>query len=150
MKINIYLNFDGQTEEAFMFYKSVFDGEFGMLQKMKDAPKGNMLSAEEQNRITHISLPLTDSVVLFGADIIPSMGHVLEHGNNMSISIQVDSKDEADRLFDKLSVDGHVQMPMRFEYWGDYFGRLIDQFGTGWLINFPVPRTNFITDSVLT
>lgn len=140
MKIDVYLNFDGQTEEAFMFYKSVFGGEFSTFQKMKDAPDGDKLTEGEQNRIMHVSLPIKGGAVLMGTDIIPSMGHVLNKGNNINLSVQTDSKEEADKLFESLSEGGKVDMPMKEEFWGDYFGSFIDKFGISWLISFPLPR----------
>ena len=136
MKIEVYLNFDGQTEEAFMFYKSAFGGEFQAFQKMKDAPGGDKLSKEEQSRILHAALLLKGGAVLMGSDTITSMGPVLTKGNNINICIQPDSMDEADQLFEKLSAGGKVEMPMKEEFWGDYFGSFIDKFGVNWLISY--------------
>ena len=136
MRIDVYLNFDGQTEEAFMFYKSVFGGEFQTIQKMKDAPDGDKLSLEEQNRILHVALHIKGGAILMGSDTMTSMGSVLSKGNNVNICIQPDSKEEANRLFEKLSAGGKVGMPMKEEFWGDYFGSFIDKFGVNWLISY--------------
>lgn len=136
MKVNPYLNFDGQAEEAFNFYKSVFGGEFSGIMKMKEAPGTENLSEEEQNRVMHVSLPIGKDIVLMASDILPSMGHKLVKGNNNYISLHSGSKEEADRLFKGLSADGDIEMPMEDQFWGDYFGSFTDKFGICWMINF--------------
>ena len=136
MKVNPYLNFDGQAEEAFNFYKSVFGGEFSGIMKMKEAPGTENLSEEEQNRVMHVSLPIGNDIVLMASDILPSMGHKLVKGNNNYISLHPGSKEEADRLFKGLSADGDIEMPMEDMFWGDYFGSFTDKFGICWMINF--------------
>ena len=109
MKINFHLNFDGHAEEAFTFYKSVFGGEFSTFKRMKESPKGNMLSKEEQNRIMNIVLTIKGKGVLAGSDILPSMGHVLNSGNQMSCFIHADNRSQINKLFDALSVGGFVE-----------------------------------------
>ena len=136
MKVNPYLNFDGQAEEAFIFYKSVFGGEFTGNMKMKDAPGTENLTESEKTRTMHISLPIGKDNLLMGSDILPSMGHKLTKGNNNYISLHPDSKAEADRLFNGLSEGGVIEMPMSDQFWGDYFGSFFDKFGIGWMINF--------------
>lgn len=136
MKANPYLNFDGQAEEAFEFYKSVFGGEFTANMKMSDMPGHEKMPEEEQNRVMHISLPIGKDTVLMASDIVPSAGHKLEKGNHMYISLHLESKEEADRIFNGLSIGGEVEMPMQDQFWGDYFGSFIDKFGIGWMINF--------------
>ena len=136
MKANPYLNFDGQAEEAFIFYKSVFGGEFTGNMKMKDAPDGDKLPKDEQNRVMHISLPISENILLMASDIMPSMGQKLIKGNNNYISLHPDSKAEADRIFNGLSAGGKIEMPMADQFWGDYFGSFIDKFGISWMINF--------------
>ncbi len=136
MKVNPYLNFDGQAEEAFNFYKSVFGGEFSGNMKFKDSPDGDKLPKDEQNRTMHISLPFGKENLLMGSDIMPSMGNKLIKGNNNYISLHPESKSEADRLFNGLSKDGVIEMPMAVQFWGDYFGSFIDKFGIAWMINF--------------
>lgn len=136
MKVNPYLNFDGQAEEAFNFYKSVFGGEFIAHMKMADAPDADKLPKEDQNRTMHISLPIGKDIILMASDTVPAMGHVLEKGNNMYISLHPDSKEEADRLFNGLSKGGEIEMPMEEQFWGDYFGSFVDKFGICWMINF--------------
>ena len=136
MKVNPYLNFDGQAEEAFNFYKSVFGGEFSGKMKMNEAPGGNELAQEEQNRLMHIALPIGKDTLLMASDIIPSMGQILKTGNNNYISLHPGSREEADELFNGLSAGGEIEMPMEDQFWGDYFGSFMDKFGIGWMINF--------------
>lgn len=131
-----YLNFDGQAEEAFNFYKSVFGGEFLMLQKMGDAPDADKIPDNEKNRVMHVALPINEHTILMASDCLPSAGHVLKKGNNMYISINTDSREEADRLFYGLSAGGKIEMPMDDMFWGDYFGSFTDKFGIQWMVNF--------------
>ena len=136
-KLNPYLNFDGKSEEAFKFYKSVFGGEFrGGVMRMGDAPGMENLSADEKKRVMHIALPIGNDV-LMASDIVPSMGQKLIEGNNNNISIFAESREEADRLFNGLSVGGKVEMPLADQFWGDYFGSFIDKFGVHWMIDYP-------------
>ncbi|KAB7530276.1 VOC family protein [Flagellimonas olearia] len=136
MKVNTYLNFDGNAEEAFNFYKSVFGGDFIANIKMGDAPDAHKLSVEEKNRTMHISLPISKDTILMASDIVPSMGHSLKNGNSHYISLHPDSKEEADRLFHGLSENGDIEMPMADQFWGDYFGSFVDRFGIFWMINY--------------
>lgn len=138
--VNPYLNFDGQAEEAMTFYQSVFGGAFlgGGVMRMKDAPGADemKLTEEEKNRAMHISLPLDNGQVIMASDILPSMGHQLVAGNNNYISIFTDSREEADRLFDALSVGAEIEMAMKDQFWGDYFGSFKDKYGVCWMINY--------------
>ncbi len=135
--INPYLNFPGTTEEAFNFYKSVFGGEFaGGIYRFKDAPGAENLSEEDKNKVMHVSLPIGNGNVLMGTDALASMGFKVEKGNNFYISISPDSREEADRLFNGLSVGGKVEMEMQDTFWGAYYGSLEDKFGIKWMINF--------------
>ncbi len=136
MKVNPYLNFDGNAEEAFLFYKSVFGGEFISHMKMSDAPDTDKLSENEKNRTMHISLHIGGDTVLMASDILPSVGHKLNPGNNSYISLHPKSKEEADRLFNGLSEGGEIEMPMADQFWGDYFGCFTDKFGVMWMVNF--------------
>ena len=139
MKLNPYLNFDGNAEEAFRFYQSVFGGEL-FLQRMKEAPGTEGLSEEEQNRAMHVAIPIGDGQFLMASDCVPSAGHELKVGNNNYISVTTDSREEADRLFNGLSAGGKVEMPMQDMFWGDYFGSLEDRFGVRWMINYTNPN----------
>lgn len=132
-KLNPYLNFDGKTEEAFNFYKSVFGGEFmGEVSRLKDVP-GMQIPEEAKERVIHVALPIGNDV-LMGSDIMP--GQPFTVGNNNYISVFPDSREEADRLFAALSEGGEVEMPMEDEFWGDYYGSLKDKYGVCWMINY--------------
>lgn len=137
--INPYLIFNGNCEEAFLFYKSVFGGEFPYIGKFSDMPPSDDPNcppppAEEMNRIMHVSLPIGDTV-LMGSDSTSQSGDVA-FGGNFSISINTDSRAEADKLFNGLSVGGNTIMPMQNTFWGAYFGMFVDKFGISWMINF--------------
>lgn len=136
MKINPYLNFDGEAEEAFDFYKSVFGGEFLFSMKMSEAPEAEKLPKEDQNRMMHISLPIGEGTILMGSDTMPSMGQTLKKGNTNYISIHPESREEADRLFNGLSEGGQIEMPMEDQFWGDYFGSFNDKYGIYWMVNY--------------
>lgn len=136
MKVNPYLNFDGKAEEAFHFYRSVFGGEFTAVMKMDTAPDAEKINEKEKDRIMHISLPIGKDIVLMASDILPSMGHTLNQGNNLYISLHPESREEADRLFNGLSKGGEVEMPMEDQFWGDYFGSFTDKFGVKWMVNY--------------
>jgi PhnB protein len=134
--INPYLNFDGNTEEAFNFYKSVFGGEFLALQRFKDFPEGDKLSEIDREKIMHISLRISNGYILMGTDTLESMGQSTTQGNNFYISVQVESKAEADRVFKELSAEGKMEMPIQDTFWGAYFGMFADKFGIQWMVNF--------------
>lgn len=138
IKLNPYLNFMGRTEEAFNFYKSIFGGDFAMLQRfkeVKDLPDKEKMSESDMNKIMHVSLPIGNEVLMC-TDALESLGHKLVMGNNISLSISVDSKEEADRIFNAFKEKGKVDMPMKNEFWGAYFGMVDDQFGIKWMISF--------------
>ena len=133
-KLNPYLSFNGQAEEAFNFYKSVFGGEFNGIMRWSDNPQCSEFSDEDKNGVMHIALPVGDSVIM-GSDSVKSMGEVVV-GTNFQVGITPDSRDDADRLFAGLSEGGTAMMPMSDQFWGDYFGALKDKFGIQWLINY--------------
>jgi len=137
-KVNIYLNFNGNCEEAFNFYKSVFGGEFPYVGKFKDMPAdgGKPVDPELADKIMHISLPISQETMLMGSDVGGEWASSFQPGNNFSISINTDSKEETDRLFNGLSDGGVVTMPLQTTFWGDYFGMWIDKFGVNWMISF--------------
>lgn len=136
--INPYLNFPGTTEEAFNFYKSVFGGEFLMVQRFEGQPgcEGQEISEADRNKIMHIALPIGKGNVLMATDALESMGQKFVPGNNFSLSVSADSEAEADTLFNGLSAGGSVVMPMAKAFWGAYFGVLTDKFGVSWMINY--------------
>ncbi len=141
MKLNTYLNFAGNTEEAFNFYKSVFGGDFGSVVRFKDFPmEGVNIPEEDQNKIMHIGLPISEDSLLMGTDTLESLGQELVQGNNVYISAHPESKEEADRIFNALSEDGEVEMPIADQMWGDYYGSLKDKFGVLWMVNYSPPR----------
>ncbi|HEY0668951.1 MAG TPA: VOC family protein [Sphingobacteriaceae bacterium] len=136
-KLNSYLNFDGNAEEAFNFYKSVFGGEFaGGVMRMGEAPGFENIPEAEKNRVMHIALPITGGDMLMASDIMPSAGHKLVVGNNNYICVSPESREEADRLFAGLSAGGEIEMPMEDQFWGDYFGSFKDKYGVCWMINY--------------
>jgi PhnB protein len=136
MKVNVYLNFPGNTEEAFEFYRSVFGGEYASLVRFKDMPmEGVSLPAGDEDKIMHVGLPIGDGQMLMATDALESMGQSLTQGNSAHISVHPESRDEADRLFNALSAGGNVEMPIGDQAWGDYFGSFRDKFGVQWMIN---------------
>jgi PhnB protein len=142
-KVSIYLNFQGNTAEAFNFYKSTFKTEFAApMMYMKDVPMppgAPKLPDNELNMVMHVSLPILDGTLIMGTDMLESMGHKLKEGNNVTISLEPDSKEETDRLFGILSEGGSETAPMRNEFWG-YWGCTKDRFGIRWMFNFPHPQ----------
>jgi len=141
--INIYLTFNGNCEEAFNFYKSILGGEFDYLSRFNEMPRQEGMppvSEEEANRIMHVALPVSKETILMGSDTAGSWGDSFRMGNNFSISINTDTKAEADRLFAGLSSGGAVIMPMTDVFWGSYFGMLTDRFGINWQVSAEPPR----------
>ncbi len=136
--INPYLTFNGNCEEAFNFYKSVFGGEFPYIGKFKDMPpsEGQQISEADGEKIMHVSLPIGKETILMGSDSSAQWGHATVIGNNISISINADNEEEANKIFNALSSGGNVTMPMNKTFWGAYFGMLIDKFGINWMMNY--------------
>ena len=134
--INTYLTFNGNCEAAFLFYQSVFGGEFRYLGRYSEmpAPEGApALTTAEKNKIMHISLPISTETQLLGCDT--PLPDSFQKGNNFSISITTATKEEADRLVAALASNGQITMPMSTTFWGSYFGMLTDQFGINWMIS---------------
>jgi len=141
IKLNIYLNFAGNTEKAFNFYKTVFGGEFMSVVRFKDMPMpGVNIPKKDENKIMHIGLPVGKDEVLMASDSLESLGHKLIQGNNVHISVHPDSKEEADRIFKALSAGGTIEMPIADQVWGDYFGSLMDKFGVLWMVIYSYPK----------
>ena len=132
--INPYINFNGNAEEAFNFYKSVFGGEFAIIMRFGDMPNSD-ISESERNKIMHIALPIGKNV-LMANDVPEFMGRVNENENRSKISISAESREEADRLFIGLSAGGNVEMPMSDSPWGSYFGMFRDKYGIEWMVDF--------------
>ena len=139
MVVNPYLNFNGNTEEAFNFYRSTFGGEFQALMRYGAAPGCEDMPETERNGIMHIALSI-GSTMLMGTDIPKSMEQVT-FGSNSSLCISVDTREDADRIFNGLSEGGKVTMPMEDMFWGDYFGSFFDKYGVQWMISFDPVRT---------
>lgn len=134
--INPHINFNGNAEEAFNFYKSVFGGEFLKIVRLKDLSSPEFPVAEnDANKILHIALPIGKNI-LMGNDIPESMGRVNENENRSKISISAESREEAEKLFNGLSAGGSIEMPMEDSPWGSYFGMFRDKFGIEWMIDF--------------
>lgn len=139
--VNIYLNFKGNCEIAFNFYRSVFGGDFPYIGRYKDMPVQKdmpKIPDEMKEKIMHMFLPVSKETSIMGSDIIGEWESEFKQGNNFSITISTDSKKEADRLFNGLSEGGNVIMPMGNAFWGDYFGMLTDKFGINWMVSFSV------------
>ena len=137
-KIAIYLNFQGQTEEAFNFYRQTFKTEFSSpIMRIGDLPReenDSKLSEEDLNCVMHVALPIVGGTELMGTDMLASMGQKLIIGNNTTISLQLDSREEADEYYAALSEGGSDKADMREEFWG-YWGCCLDKFGVRWMFN---------------
>lgn len=138
-RVSNYLNFPGNTEEAFLFYKSVFKTEFsGRIARYKDMPPNPeqpALSESDQNLVLHVELPTLGDHVLMGTDATGCMGSTVTPGNNLYINLEPDTRDEAERLFNALADGGKIEMPLQDMFWGAYFGSLTDRFGIHWMVN---------------
>ena len=134
--INPYIHFNGNTEEAFNFYKSVFGGEFSILKRFKDFSGGaDTFPADEVNKIMHIALPIGETV-LMGSDVPSFLGTVNELENRSKVFVSIDSKEEADKIYNGLSVGGTVEMPISDAPWGAYFAMFRDKYGIEWMISY--------------
>jgi len=136
ISVNPYLNFNGNTEEAFHFYRSVFGGEFLMVMRYKETPEADKVPDSEKEKIMHMSLPLGDGNVLMGTDMLESMGHKVSIGGNITLSLDLKSKEDADKVFNSLSAGGKINLPMTDMFWGAYFGMLKDKYGILWMVSF--------------
>ena len=136
--VNIYLTFDGNCEEAFELYKSVFGGEFPYIGRFKDMPpqEGKTVSDKDAEKIMHVSLPISKETMLMGSDTGGEWSPNFKQGNNFAISVNAESQEEADRIFNALSKGGQVTMPMDKTFWGDYFGMWTDKFGINWMVSY--------------
>jgi PhnB protein len=134
--INPYINFNGNAEEAFTFYKSVFGGEFAKIMRFKDfSGPGFTVTEKEANKIMYIALPIGKNL-LMANDVPEMLGQVNENEHRSKISISAESKEEADKLFNGLSAGGQIEMPIEESPWGSYFGMFRDKFGIEWMVDF--------------
>jgi len=138
-KVSTYLNFAGNTEAAFLYYKSIFGGDFqgdivryGTMPPMDEMPP---ISEADRNLIVHIALPILGGHVLMGTDAPESMGFNVRFGNNIYINLEPDSRAETDRLFNALAAGGKIEMALQDMFWGAYFGSCTDKFGVQWMFN---------------
>jgi len=135
--INPYIHFNGNAEEAFTFYKSVFGGEFSRILRYKDLSGTEYPIAEnDANRLMHIVLPIGKNNMLIGSDVLEIMGQVTENDNRNTIYISAESREEADKLFNGLSEGGKIEMPIADGPFGSYFGMFADKYGIQWMVDF--------------
>lgn len=138
-KVSTYLNFSNQTEEAFNFYKSVFGTEFiGGIARFGDIPASDdmpPIAEADKNLVMNVALPILGGHVIMGTDAPESMGFRVIMGNNVYITLQPDTREETDRLFKALSMDGKVEQELQDMFWGDYYGSCQDKFGVHWMFN---------------
>ncbi|MEO8795151.1 MAG: VOC family protein [Daejeonella sp.] len=133
--LNPYLNFNGNTEEAFNFYKSVFGNEFSSVMRWKDMPDSEKIPDTVREKIMHISLPIGKETILMGTDRIEEFGQQVTAGTNFNINVSTESTAEADKIFNALAKGGKPTMPMENTFWGSYFGMLTDKFGIHWMVD---------------
>jgi PhnB protein len=140
-KLQPYLNFAGNAEEAFDFYKSVFGSEFSSLVRFKELPiEGVTIPKEDEDKIMHVALPIGEDSILMASDVLESLGQQLVQGNNVYVSVHPASREEADKIFSALSEGAEIEMPIADQVWGDYYGSLKDKFGVMWMVNYGPPR----------
>jgi PhnB protein len=140
--VNVYLTFNGNCEEAFTFYKSVFGGEFPYLGRFGEMPPmedGKKMGEADANKIMHVSLPISKETMLMGSDTGGEWAAHYKEGNNFAISVSTGSREEAEKFFNGLSAGGQVTMPMNDTFWGAYFGMFTDKFGINWMVNYDDP-----------
>ncbi len=139
--INPHINFNGNAEEAFNFYKSVFGGEFAKVIRFKElSSPEHPISEKEENKIMHIALPIGKCNMLMGNDVPEFMGRTNENENRSKIAISAESKEEADKLFNGLSAGGQIEMPIADSPWDSYFGMFRDKYGIEWMVDFDPKR----------
>jgi PhnB protein len=141
MKIHPYLNFHNKTEEAFRFYEKALGGKLTEVHRFGSMPAqdGFELTPEQKNLVMHVGLELPGGEMIMASDMIAGMGPKRVEGNNISISVHPDSRQEADRVFNALAQGGTITMPIADQFWGDYFGSLTDRFGVNWMVNYSDP-----------
>lgn len=139
-RTSTYLNFPRNTEEVFLFYRSVFGGDFGNngISRFGDIPPSDHMppiAEADKNLVMHVELPILGGHVLMGTDAPESMGFQVMMGNNISINLEPDTRAETQKLFEALSAGGKITMPLQDMFWGAYFGSCTDQFGIQWSFN---------------
>ncbi len=139
-RVSTYLNFPGNAEEAFNFYKSVFGTEFhGALMRMGEVPPQEgvpPLNEGDKNLVMHVSMPILGGHIISGTDAMKSHGHKWIPGNNMHLTLEPDTKEETERLYKALSEGGSIEMPLQNMFWGSLYGSWTDKYGIRWMINY--------------
>lgn len=138
--VGIYLNFNGNTEEAFNFYANALGTKSNFIMRFKDTPDGMKMSPEDQEKIMHMSLPLTENILLMGTDTLESMGQKTTFGTTPIIYLDTNNEEEADKLFNALSEGGKVEMKLEKTFWGAYFGSFRDKYGIEWMVSYTYPQ----------
>ena len=143
-RVSTYLNFPGNTEEAFNFYKSVFGTEFiGQIYRMGEVPPqegATPMSEADKNLVMHISMPILGGHIISGTDAVESLGHKYIPGNYMYLTLEPDTKEETERLFKALSEGGKVNVPLQNMFWGSLYAEWTDKYGIRWMINYTEPK----------
>lgn len=143
LRVSTYLNFPGNTEEAFNFYKKVFRSEFvngfKRFGELPVDPNQPPIPESVKNLVLHVQLPIIGGHVLMGSDAPTEFGMTVNRGNNMYLNLEAESKEEATRLFEELSAEGKIEMPLQDTFWGAFFGSFQDRFGINWMINYQKP-----------
>lgn len=139
--VNVYLTFNGNCKEAFDFYKSVFGGDYPYVGTFGEMPptEGKTMPEADKDKIMHISLPISKETILMGSDTGGEWAAHFSQGNNVSLSINTESRAEAEKMFNGLSAGGQVTMPLADTFWGAYFGMWTDKFGINWMVNYDDP-----------
>lgn len=140
---NPYLNFNGKTEEAFKFYRSVFGGEFSMLQRFREMPEmpgAPKVAEKDKDKLLHVSLTLPNGIVFMGSDALESHGQKVVFGNSTHVMIDAESEAEAEKLFKGLSAGGKVTMPLGKMFWGALYASFTDKYGINWMVNYTYPQ----------
>ena len=141
MRVHSYLNFADKTEQAFRFYEKVLGGKLSEFYRFGAMPQDGSfeLTPEQKSLVMHVGLELPGGQMIMGSDMLPGMGPKRVEGNNYSISVHPDTRQEADRIFNALAEGGSVTMPIADQFWGDYFGSLTDRFRVNWMVNYSDP-----------
>lgn len=139
--VDIALHFNGKSEPAMLYYKTIFGGDFISFQRYKDMPGSDKMQPGDLQKIVHSSLKIAPHTILMASDLLGGIENDLTNGNNFHICLQAESEKEADKLFMALSKDGNVEMPMNKTFWGAYFGMCQDQFGIFWMISYTYPQS---------
>lgn len=140
VKLHPYVNFKGNCEEAFNFYKSVLGGDFSYVGRFRDIPGESQNDPADADKIMHIGLPLGGGTILMGSDVPKSYEDYHVTGTNITLSVSPESEEEARRIFDALSQGGRVTMPQEKTFWGSLFGMLTDKFGINWMVDYELPK----------